>query len=348
MTGGVFGGGVIFVVAAVLWTAVLVPAWVRRREFKAAEQNAVRLQRTLRVLAETAEVPTEVRVEATARAALAQERLLKTAQRRQEAERQAELAAARAEQVRAEIRAQQTRRTQGALKRAARLRRPLVRRLRGIAALVALLSMAGLLVGLGFLAAGQGFVVLAIAALAAVASLGALVLMAPGRVKVVEIAAEQMLPAPVETAPVERVEAPTATETSAELHAAAQAVAAERIERARAMARARAQRPAGMTMRNQPDSILLEEARRQVRDEQRAATGARAPEQALSAGSAAAVAPEAMDARVAATEPRGAARPQRVPAPATADRLRGMGVVGDTSDGALDLDAVLRARRAAG
>ena len=68
MTGGVFGGGVIFVVAAVLWTAVLVPAWVRRREFKAAEQNAVRLQRTLRVLAETAEVPTEVRVEATARA----------------------------------------------------------------------------------------------------------------------------------------------------------------------------------------------------------------------------------------------------------------------------------------
>ncbi|MFC6235676.1 hypothetical protein ACFPZL_11345, partial [Leucobacter soli] len=95
MTSGVFGGGVIFVVAALLWAAVLVPSWVRRREFKAAERNAVRLQRTLRVLAETAEVPTEVRVEATAREALAHERLLRTAQRQQEAERRGRLAEAR-------------------------------------------------------------------------------------------------------------------------------------------------------------------------------------------------------------------------------------------------------------
>ena len=87
MASGVFGGGLIFVVAALLWVAVLVPSWVRRREFRTAEQNALRLQRTLRVLAETAEVPTEVRVEATAREALAQERLLRTAQRQQDAER---------------------------------------------------------------------------------------------------------------------------------------------------------------------------------------------------------------------------------------------------------------------
>ena len=110
MASGVFGGGLIFVVAALLWVAVLVPSWVRRREFRTAEQNALRLQRTLRVLAETAEVPTEVRVEATAREALAQERLLRTAQRQQDAERKAELSEARTKQIYAEMRAQQMKR----------------------------------------------------------------------------------------------------------------------------------------------------------------------------------------------------------------------------------------------
>src|SRR5690606_8644944 len=118
MESGVFGGGVIFVVAPLLWAAVLVPSWVRRRECKSADQHALRLQRTLRVLAETAEVPTELRVEATAREALAQEKLLRTAQRRLEAERKSELAAARAEQLRAEVRAQQMKRKQAALARA--------------------------------------------------------------------------------------------------------------------------------------------------------------------------------------------------------------------------------------
>ena len=113
-------------------------SWVRRREFKASEQNALRLQRTLRVLAETAEVPTEVRVEATAREALAQERLLRTAQRRQEAERKAELTEARTQQIHAEMRAQQMKRKQSALVRSAKLRKPIVRRARSFAALVLL------------------------------------------------------------------------------------------------------------------------------------------------------------------------------------------------------------------
>ena len=337
MTGGAFGGGVIFVVAALLWAAVLVPAWVRRREFKAAEHNAVRLQRTLRVLAETAEVPTEVRVEATAREALAQERLLKTARRRQEAERKARLAEARAEQVRAEIRAQQLRRSQLALKRANRLRRPMVRRLRAFAALCTVLSIAGVLVGLGFLAAGQGVQVLAIAGLAAAASFGALVLMAPGRAKAVEIPAEQVAHVPAPASAVEPAGVAVADQ-SVELHAAAQAAAAERIERARAMARARAERPAAPTMRNQPDSMLLEEVRRQL-----ANGSATAKDRTLrvAAASAAAAAPASESGSAAA-----APAPQRRQ-PAAADRLSRMGVVGDTSDGALDLDAVLRTRRAA-
>lgn len=69
-------------VAAALWLAYLIPAVLRRREYMATERNAVRLQQTLRILAETAEVPREIRVEATARDAAAQERILKRYQER--------------------------------------------------------------------------------------------------------------------------------------------------------------------------------------------------------------------------------------------------------------------------
>ena len=43
--------------AAGLWLAYLVPNWLRRKEFAATERNAVRLQQTIRVLAETSEAP---------------------------------------------------------------------------------------------------------------------------------------------------------------------------------------------------------------------------------------------------------------------------------------------------
>jgi len=45
----------------------LVPNWLKRREYLATERNAVRLQQTIRVLAETAEIPDAVRREAAAR-----------------------------------------------------------------------------------------------------------------------------------------------------------------------------------------------------------------------------------------------------------------------------------------
>lgn len=63
--------------AAVLWLVYLVPSWFRSRQYQATERNAVRLQQTLRILAETAEVPHEVRVEANARSIAEQERVLK-------------------------------------------------------------------------------------------------------------------------------------------------------------------------------------------------------------------------------------------------------------------------------
>jgi hypothetical protein len=72
-----FGSSVIIALAAVLWLVYLVPTWLRRREYLATERNALRLQQTLRILAETAEVPQEVRAETSARSAAQQERALK-------------------------------------------------------------------------------------------------------------------------------------------------------------------------------------------------------------------------------------------------------------------------------
>ena len=316
MTGGVLGGGVIFVVAGVLWAAVLVPAWMRRREFKVAEQNAVRLQRTLRVLAETAEVPTEVRVEATAREALAQEKLLRTAQRRQESERQAELALARAEQTRAQIEAQRAERLHANLERAAKLRRPWVRRVRGLAALIAICATAAVLIGIGLWVAGQGTVVLFAAGLAFFAATAGLVLLAPGRVKTGETPTVLSAPArpQVPAAQVEPQDQALARDTSAE-HAASQAAAAARIAQARALARARAERlPVGEIIAA-PGSMLPAPAAR-AND---------AIERSLSA------APHSPTERSDVAQ--------------VSVRLQSMGVVGDTSDGALKLDAALQRLR---
>jgi len=62
--------------AAGLWLVYLVPTWLRRREYLATERNAVRLQQTLRILAESAEVPVEVRAETSARSVAAFQRSL--------------------------------------------------------------------------------------------------------------------------------------------------------------------------------------------------------------------------------------------------------------------------------
>jgi hypothetical protein len=66
---------------------------LRRREYLATERNAVRLQQTLRVLAETAEVPEQVRAETSARNAAEQERILRKRQQRAAAVTEAQEAA---------------------------------------------------------------------------------------------------------------------------------------------------------------------------------------------------------------------------------------------------------------
>ena len=77
---GGLGGGVLIALAAALWLVYLIPSWLRRREYLATERNAVRLQQTLRVLAETAEVPVAVRAETTARSVVQQQRELRRVQ----------------------------------------------------------------------------------------------------------------------------------------------------------------------------------------------------------------------------------------------------------------------------
>ena len=83
MAGGI-GGGAIIAFAAVLWLLYLAPTWMRRRQYLTTERTAVRLQQTLRILAETAEVPDEVRAEVSARSVAEQHRALRDAARQAE------------------------------------------------------------------------------------------------------------------------------------------------------------------------------------------------------------------------------------------------------------------------
>lgn len=103
MDGPVLSGGVIVLVAVLLWMLYLLPSWRGRFQYDAAERNAVRLNQALRVLAETSETPGEVRLELNARTALAQQRLAKRLQSEKEAAEltklREELAATRADPI---------------------------------------------------------------------------------------------------------------------------------------------------------------------------------------------------------------------------------------------------------
>ncbi|GAB3601222.1 hypothetical protein [Microbacterium tumbae] len=85
MNGPVLSGGVIVLVAVLLWMLYLLPSWRGRHQYYAAERNAVRLNQALRVLAETSETPEEVRLELNARTALAQQKLARRVQSEKEA-----------------------------------------------------------------------------------------------------------------------------------------------------------------------------------------------------------------------------------------------------------------------
>jgi len=106
MSIGSWSGGIVLLIAAVLWLVYLMPSWHARRQYLATERNAIRLQQTLRILAQTAELPEEIRVEMNAkslaeaqRVAASEEARRRALVRAHEAARQREITRRLAEQV---------------------------------------------------------------------------------------------------------------------------------------------------------------------------------------------------------------------------------------------------------
>ncbi|MWV50672.1 hypothetical protein GRS96_15470 [Rathayibacter sp. VKM Ac-2803] len=171
------GGGVVWALAAVLWVAYLIPTWMRRRSFNATERNAVRLQQTLRILAETAEVPEHVRAEATAREVALQQRRLRVTETRRRAEEKAQAM----ELAQAEKAAREALRRAAASTRRSTQSGPSALRWRQGAALTVLVGFVAALVGLVMLPFGGTGAVPLVGALVLAAGLGTLILLAPGR-----------------------------------------------------------------------------------------------------------------------------------------------------------------------
>lgn len=346
MTGGALGGGVLFVALAVLWVVVLVPSWARGREFRAAEQNAARLQRTLRVLAETAEVPQEHRVEATAKEALAHEKKLLATKKRQDADRRTELQQFHTKQLLAEQEEKRAQQRHHAAQRAEKMKSKRFKTLRLMLAAIALFGVVGVAVGTVVAVVGQTAVILGWSVFATGAASALLVALAPGRQPAPSVAHTERTARPESAVRFDEIKRSDSAATT-QAHAEAQAQAAQRLERARALARARATSPTAQAEReNRPDSILLQEARATVqkhRAEQHASDAVveDSPKQNEP------ITPTSQTPGTGGQAPvlDVAARSRNL---AVQARLRQMGVVGDTAEGMPDLDETLKRRRDAG
>ena len=206
--------------AAGLWLVYLVPSWLRRREYLATERNAVRLQQTLRVLAETAEVPVAVRAETTARSVAEQQRTLRQAQQQAMREARAVEAAHRAREAAVLRRAERIADAQPAVAAVVSARALAARRLRRTRALTSMVLFAALVtagVQLVLMAAtgvaAGAWAVLAFSAVAGVSSfslLGRLAAVSRSRAALV---AERAPLRRTMSAPVSRVE-PVETQTT--------------------------------------------------------------------------------------------------------------------------------------
>jgi hypothetical protein len=325
------GGGVLVAVAAALWVAYLLPTWFRRGQYLATERNAVRLQQTLRILAETAETPAEVRVEATAREVAAQQRILaeRTERARLESEAAAQLAIA--ERVAAEQKAAAARAVaeRAAAERAAAERAAssalrsvtdasaahrALRRSRGLCSLGMLVSLVVVIVGLIGLPMGGSPVIAVVGAAGVVVAFGGVAVLARRRVPVASIVVE----APrVEVAPFVPIDLPEPV----------------------------AEPVTGWTPQPLPKPLHLSRGTIAAA----AMASVEAAERLRRAGIEAELAERA--AKLEPELPK--LTPRQAPAPAPAARTAGnpyagMGVVADAQPGFESLDAVLQRRRHAG
>lgn len=262
MNSNALGGGILFATIALLWVAVLVPSFARGREFRAAEQNAARLQRTLRLLAETAEIPEEHIVEANAKEALAHEKRLKIAQKNLEQSRKKELHALRAGHRVEQMKKQRALESQQALLRQERLRSAKFKPLRVSAAIMAVLGFIGSLVGIGLWIGGFGPLPLFGFLVAAGAGVSILVTLAPGARKSVHAKVQPVHKFLPQEMPDFKEEPADEQSRSHIDHALAQAKARAAQEQAQVMARARAEArkkraQALAAKENQPGSMLL-------------------------------------------------------------------------------------------
>ncbi len=309
------GTAIMLAIAAALWFLYLVPTWLKRREYLATERTATRLQQTLRVMAETAETPEIVRVEATVRDAVRQERALRAQER---AERRRLAVQLRREEAaeRAADRAALAAHTEAD---AAALRRRRVRRTRTAASLlmIAATAVGGVQI---VLIATTGAVVASWAVLAA-ASLGACIAVGvQRRLDAVASPRAKVAPAPAEVAVVaEEVAAPAAP---------AREWTPVPLPRPRYL-----DRPAPQPVAPRVDTAALLRA---------------AAEEAERARRAAHAEPEVVPFR--RREERSAAVASATPAsrPAAPSRFAAMGLLDPRDTAATDLDEILRRRRSAG
>jgi len=300
--------GVMLALAAGLWLVYLIPSWLRRREYLATERNAVRLQQTLRVLAESAEVPVEVRAETSARSVATFQRSLRQQQQLADAVAKARDAAAERTASRQLVEAQP------ALAAVVNARSVATRRLRRtrraasailLASLATLVVQAVLVFGTGMAATAPA--VLGFAAVGAITSFAML-----GRLTAISKARAAAYAQP----PV-RMRTPSAapaTRQTVSVPAAQKAWTPVPVPKPLYLSR-----PAP-----EPVRIVADEVAAELR------AAAAVAEEKLRAAQAAAAAP--------AVEPIPITRPSRFAA---------MGIVDDTTTAAPDLDAVLRRRRSA-
>ncbi|QYH35581.1 hypothetical protein [Salinibacterium sp. M195] len=304
------GGGVMIALAAGLWLVYLVPNWFKNREYLATERNAVRLQQTIRVLAQTSEMPEEVRAEAVARSA-------------------AELAKVRALHGPVAVgRAVVPPTREQALALSARR----LRRTRALTALVLLASVIvmgvqiSLIVTSGAALVSGTWLVLATATMAGI-SAGAML----------SRLAERSRATRAETTPTVRTAAPrrrVVLSADAPIENVTAKVSWTPVPVPKPMYLTRSNAPAA--------AVAAARHAGEIDTELRAA--AEAAEQALRASSVATAA-ALRDAELAREAKRAPAKPVAVPAAAAPSRFAGMGIV-DVQGGAPDLDAALARRRA--
>jgi hypothetical protein len=318
-------GGIIIALSAVLWLAYLLPTWLHRRQYMATERNAVRLQQTLRILAETAEVPDAVRAETSARSVVEQQRALRRAAEEAEAAARARDAAAqRALPKVAPVSATSP-------SAATRLRRT-----RLVATAILALALVGVVAGIAQVASAGAWPLLVISSLATMGSLAILQRMS-------QVAAARRLQAP---------EARPRPQTGfTDFHESTEQPAAPVAEREEgeswtpvpvpkplylSRSQAPGPRPGAGSAPRTPLSPVEEMRRAAAASEETLRRAHMEPEVAR-------LAAEEEDAPAASAAP---VAPAARTAPVS--RFSRMGIVDDAEPGMGDLDEVLRRRRAVG